>query len=140
MQTTKITNMKKLITTCALVALGSVASFAQAQKSNVPDQQASATATNQDAAAEKTATKNAKEYQKQLALRNDQYKLVYQAEYDYAKQSEAYKAQGFKPTDGASQQLIMMRDQRIQNTLTPDQFTKYKQISEKVSGVSLRTN
>ena len=131
--------MKKLITTCALVALGSAAAFAQAAKTNAPGRMSS-TATAQDAAAEKTATKNAKEYQKQLGLREDQYKLVYQAEYDYAKQDQVNKSHGIKPTDGPSQQLGMMRDQRIQNTLTPEQFARYKQISSKAGGVPARTN
>ena len=70
-------------------------------------------------------------YQKQLGLSDDQTKGVYSAELDYAKQTQSLRAAGAQPTDGAYQQAGMVRDQRIQNVLTPDQAMKFQSMKAK---------
>jgi hypothetical protein len=122
--------MKKLIITCALVAFGSMVSFAQSAKSTNTTKAGKSTQaapkTHSESALEQTATKNANDYKKKLGLRADQYNAIYNVELEYLKQQQAMSANGAKPTDGQSMQARMGKDQRFQNVLTPEQYAKYQ--------------
>ncbi len=127
--------MKKLIVTCALLS-ATMLSFAQnaattsQQKVNTPDRTVAPAPINH-AQPEQVAQRRSMVYQKQLGLSDDQTKGVYSAELDYAKQTQSLRAAGAQPTDGAYQQAGMVRDQRIQNVLTPDQAMKFQSMKAK---------
>ncbi len=126
--------MKKLIITCAMVAIASTASFAQAAKTtsntNAPASQA---ATHKGPTAEQVADRRAKALQKQLGLTPEQFKGVYAAELDFAQQDQAARANGQMPGEGQASQMKMGRDQKIQAVLNADQVAKYNKMSAPAS-------
>lgn len=134
--------MKKLITTCLLLTSITMVSFAQAKASKSgANGSAAASSTSKASAstkattgpsAEQMAERHAKTIQAQYGLNADQYKNVYNADVDYYKQDQAARANGAQPGTGMTTQNNISRDQRYQNTMTPDQFAKY-QSNNKVS-------
>lgn len=114
--------MKKLITTCAIIATASTVSLAQ---SKVAPKNMTNAGTARAATPEQIATKSAKAMQTQYGLSDAQYKSVYAVELDYQQQMATAKAQG-GPGEGQGMQMNMARDNRFQNIMTPEQYTKYQ--------------
>ena len=118
--------MKKLITTCVLVAAASMVSFAQSKQAAtqpVAPKSAHAAAT---PTPEQIADKHAKMYQQQYGLTPEQYKGVYQAELDYARQDQQVRQNGNQPGEGQVAQMGMARDQRFKAVMSADQYSKYE--------------
>lgn len=127
--------MKKLITTCVLLAAASFASIAQSKQTAT---KSAATKNTGSSASATAATKanaqspqqiaeiRAKMYKQQYQLTDEQYKGVLQAETDYETQSAAFKANGQVMGAGPAAQMKMARDQRFKSVLTPDQYSKYQ--------------
>lgn len=114
--------MKKLIITCAVIALGSVALFAQ----NARNASAGTQASRQTGpTAEYMAERQARSLEKQLGLNAEQYKAVYAAHLDYIQQDMAARANGQVPGEGQAMQMQMGKDQKIQAVLTAEQYAKY---------------
>ena len=103
--------MKKLIITCALVSLGSVASFAQAPQAAAQSSATTAApARGQAPSAELIAEQRAQIYKKDLGLNDDQYQKVYKAQLDFIKRDQTARANGGAPGPGQSQQMQMGMD------------------------------
>ena len=125
--------------TCALLTTVSLASFAQSKQTShtmsmEPQAQARTPLTPGPAAskqAQQVAERRAKIYQKQYSLSPQQYKGVYQAELDYAIQDEQAHMNGGQPGEGQAAQMIMARDMRLKNVMTPEQYTKYESATNK---------
>lgn len=109
--------MKKLIVTCALISLGSIASFAQSKSSTTSTHTSTVTI-------EQAAEQSAKKYQKDLGLTAEQYKGVYEAQLEFNRQDKEARAYG-GPGEGQAMQMQMFLDQRFQSVMTPVQFEKY---------------
>ena len=132
--------MKKLITTCVLIAAASFASFAQskqaAPKSATKNSGATATAsasTSTTPNPQQVAERRAKMYQQQYGLTADQYKGVYQAELDYQTQLNGFKTNGQELGAGPAMQMEMGRDQRFKSVMTADQYSKYESSKPKTN-------
>ena len=117
--------MKKLITTCVLLAAVSMVSVAHPQKAGNTKGNKATTATSTP---EQIAEKNAKMHQTELGLTPDQYKGVYNAELERARQDAQARTGGGTPGDGQVMQMNISRDQRIKAAVTADQFAKYQSL------------
>ena len=115
--------MKKLIITCALLACASVVSFGQAAKMTAPQGSSRMVAA---PSPEAVAQRNAKVHERQLKLNPEQYKAVYDAELNYAKQDQQARAGGMVPGPGQSAQMTMAKDESIKKVLTSEQYAKYQ--------------
>lgn len=114
--------MKKMIITCAFVAIASTV-FAQAtQPTNAAAPNSNTSA--QAPTAETIAGRRAKLYEKQLGLTPEQSKGVYEAELNFLKQDQQARANG-GPGVGQAEQNQMTKDQHMRNVLTPEQYAKY---------------
>lgn len=116
--------MKKLIFTCAILAAGSVISFAQSAKKATAAQAAPTNANN--VSPEKMAEGRSKGYAKFLNLNDVQTKAVYEAELDYWKQQQTGTANGGVIGTGQAAQMEMAKDMRFKTALTPEQYAKYE--------------
>ncbi len=117
--------MKKIMITCAFIAIASVASFAQSAR-NTTNAAPSHTNVAQVSVAERVAEQRAKVHQKNLALDATQYNKIYIAELTYAEQEERAKAAGYTLGGGQLKQLNMAKDDRFKEALTAAQFAKYQ--------------
>lgn len=115
---------------CAVFTTVSMVSFAQSAQTTMSMQAPAANAPQQQSAsqggAEKVAADRAKVHQKNLKLSQEQYKAVYEAELDYARQEQATRAAGAVPGPGQSMQMDMGRDNRFKNAMTAEQYAKYQ--------------
>jgi hypothetical protein len=118
--------MKKLILTCALLTSVSLLSFGQNANSN--QNAAPATSRAQGPSVEKIAEMKANRYKQQLALNDEQYKKVYEAELEFLKADQSFRSGGQTVPPGPAQQMQMTHDQKFQQALTPEQYTKYSQM------------
>lgn len=119
--------MKKLITTCVLLAAVSMVSFAQSKQAATKTTKATnKTVAANTPTAEQSAGRLSKMYQQQYGLNDQQYKGVYEAELSYNQQLEQIRATGVEPGQGQLMQAGMMRDQKIKNAMTPEQYSKYE--------------
>jgi hypothetical protein len=116
--------MKKLILTCAVLVAATM-SFAQDAKTSTGAAAAPGATRQQSMTAEKAAEMRAKRYQQTLGLSDDQYKKVYDAELEYVKQDQAFRASGQPVPQGPAQQMMMAHDQKFQSVLSADQYAKY---------------
>jgi hypothetical protein len=129
--------MKKLIVTCSLVVAASAVSFGQSVQSSNP---AARPGTVQNKAAGQTITpdavadRQAKAYKAKLNLTPEQYKGVYDAELNYAKQKQYFQDQKVEIGAGQAAQMEMGRDQTIKNILTAEQYATYESMKSKASG------
>ena len=121
--------MKKLIITCALIAVGTVVSFAQAKTAGPQNNNAATPSRGTAPTQEQAATQRATQYQKDLGLSDVQYQAVYHAQLDFIKQDQAMRANGAHPGTGQAEQNQMSLDQRMQNAMTPEQFAKYNKMA-----------
>ena len=127
--------MKKFVFTFAILAAGSVFSFAQSAKT-ASQSQASATNAN-NVSPEKMAEGRAKGYAKFLKLNDIQYKAVYEAELDFWKQDQTGRANGGQIGTGQAAQMEMAKDMKFKNTLTAEQYAKYESTKTKASPAPL---
>ena len=118
--------------TCALLTTVSVVSFAQAAKTSVsmePSRAPQATVANQAPGTTKTvervAEERAKGHERLMGLTKEQYKGVYAAELEYAKEEAIAKPNG-GPNPGQAYQWNMGRDQQIKKSVTAEQYAKYE--------------
>ncbi len=120
--------MKKLITTCLLLTTVGMVSFAQkaATKTKANPNAAAAPAATNNLTPEKQAEQRAKATQAKYGLSAEQYKGIYNAELDYARNEAAVKATGYEVSEGQRNQMNIQRDMYYQNSMTPDQFSKYR--------------
>lgn len=122
--------MKKIMITCAFIAIASVASFAQSARNttNAAPSTAAPAHTNvgQVSVAERVAEQRAKVYQKNLGLDATQYNKIYIAELTYAEQEERAKAAGYTLGGGQLKQLNMAKDDRFKEALSAAQYSKYQ--------------
>lgn len=122
--------MKKLVLTCAFITTASIV-FAQAPHAQPQNAQAHApvaSSTRAMPSPEQLAERRAKTYQANLGLNPDQYKKVYDAELEYAKADQYFRANGQEVPAGPAQQMMMTHDQKLQAALTPEQYTKYEKV------------
>lgn len=123
--------MKKLITTCAILATATAATFAQSKATMKSTAPKAATATSAAAAKsgptpEELAQRSAKTMQAQLGLSAEEYKGVYEAELSYQKDLKTAKESGYEPGPGQTMQMGMTKDQRIKSVLTAEHYSKYE--------------
>ena len=125
--------MKKLIITCAILAWGSAASFAQTQQTTtmVPQQGAASSKASQvsptvrQVQVEQIAERRAKIYQQEYGLNAEQYKKSYDAELEYMKEQMHFRQENKQPSQEDVTRLNMIKDQKYKAFLNKDQYQKY---------------
>ena len=142
--------MKKLITTCALLACASVVSFGQSAKQQPASANMNAAAAQrqqQQARAQMTpeqmkqrqeqmAERQSKFFEKQYGLNPEQYKGVHEANLAFIKNIEELRAQGKQPSREDQEKMMSDRDEAFKKVMTPEQFAKYQATRTKPSSMN----
>jgi len=125
-QTTKQTNMKKLIITCTFIAFGAVASFAQ-QAANSPakPQRPQMTPEQREQREKQGAERMSQAIAKQYNLNGEQSKGIYDASMSFIKKMEDLRANGKQPTRDEMEKMMDERDEAFKKVMTPEQYAKY---------------
>jgi hypothetical protein len=122
--------MKKLVTTCILLASVSVVSFAQSKAAKTSKSAstaaAPATRTNSGPTAEMIAERRAKGIQSEFGLTAEQYKGIYKADLNFEKNLAEVRKSGSEPGDGQLLQMKMTRDMGYKMSMTAEQYSKYE--------------
>ena len=141
--------MKKIFVTCAMLAVASVASFAQKATQTA----APATGTPQQAHAHpqmtpeqmqdrqnKMADRQAQAFQKQYGLNNEQYAGVHEACLNFAKNIESMRAQGKQPGKEQMEKIFAERDASLKKAMSAEQYAKYESTLANHPGVNAQQN
>lgn len=116
--------MKKLITTCVMLAAISTVSLAQTKKPTTSGPGTTTGATKKTP--EMAAQKKALAAQKAFGLNSDQYNNIYNVELTYERQVFDLAAIGETPSEGRALQLNLSRDGGYKYYLTAEQYAKYE--------------
>lgn len=116
--------MKKLITTCVMLAAISTVSLAQTKK--ITGAGSAPTTTSGKMTAEASAEKKAKAAKAAFDLTAEQYTNIYNVELTYERQVFDLAAIGEKPSEGRALQLNLSRDGGYKHYLTAIQYAKYE--------------
>ncbi len=134
--------MKKIIFTCALFTFVSIISFAQSKQTGNAAHPNTAAATPPpppppappgQLTPQQMAEQRAKAIQQQYKLSPEQYKGAYKVETDFFTQERQLRTSGAPIGQGQIMQMMMGRDQKYKEIMTPEQWAKYDETRPKMT-------